>query len=117
MKTIGKGLVALLSTSELVEQSANKYVFIASFTTTQNETLKVFEKLTGEKWKVEQVSSKPVQKEGLEKLGKGDYSVAGQLIQAAIFSDEGLADVSKRVWNEKLGLPKESLEDTLKAAL
>lgn len=117
MRTIGKGLVALLSTPELVEQSANAYVYITSFTTTQNEMLKIFEKLTGEKWKIENVNAKAVQKDALEKFGKGDYSAVRELILAANFSDEGLGDISKLAWNEKLGLPKESMEDTIKAAL
>lgn len=117
LRTIGKALVALLSTNELVEESKNEYIYVSSFTTTQNEILRIFESITGEKWKVEHAKTKPIQDDGLAKLGKGDYSAVPGLIQAAIFSDERLGDLGAKVWDQKLGLPKESLEGTLKAAL
>jgi hypothetical protein len=117
LKQIGKGLVAMLSTPELVEESANKYVYITSFTVTQNELLRRFEKLTGDKWTVEHVKTDPIHQESTEKFKKGDRSAIGALIQTAVFSDEKLADFSDRAWDQKLGLPREDLDETLAALL
>ena len=117
LDTIGKALVAVLSTPELVEQSKNTYIYVASLTATQNDILAILEKLTGKSWTTEAVSSKQVSKDGLEKFGMGDFSVVGGLIQSAIFGDEKLGDLSRMLWNEKLGLLKEDLETVIKNVL
>lgn len=116
LKRVGESLVALLSSKELVEESANKYVYVTSFTTTQNKILSIYEKLTGMKWKVNELQAESVLSDGLEKFKSRDFSAVPRLIQAAIFSKETLADFSGKSWDKKLGLPEESLEETIKAA-
>jgi hypothetical protein len=117
LSTIGTGLVSLFSTPANIADSANKYVYIASHTVSQNQILAGLERVTGEKFTVTKVEAKPSIKENLEKLGKGDHSAVIPLIQAASLGDEALGDFTKvegGVWNEKLGLKKEDLDADLK---
>jgi hypothetical protein len=119
LSTIGLSLVNLLAPSNLAE-SANKYVYVASHTVSQNQILKGFEKVTGSSWSITKKSSKEDITTGHEKLKSHDYSVIGSLIQAAAFGDAAYGDfgsVKGGVWNGKLGLPKEDLEADLKAVL
>ncbi|KAF2431557.1 NAD(P)-binding protein [Tothia fuscella] len=120
LPTIGLSLVKILSTESNLKATANKYIYVASHTVSQNDILKAVEKITGSKWNVTSFSSKEVIPAELEKLGKHDYSGVMKLIQAAAFGDGGLGDFGKvegGVWNEKLGLPKENFEEDLKKFL
>ena len=118
LATIGDALVALLSKPDLLEQSANKYIFVSSFTTTQNEVLKVLEELTNAKWAVEKVDATAAHAEAVAKVAKGDYSAARTMIQASILSKEQLSDLRPLgLWNDKLGLRKESLEEEVQKVL
>jgi hypothetical protein len=63
------------------------------------------------------VSSAELKKRGDEKVAKGDFSGIGDLIQAGAFGDKGLSDHTKYLWDEKLGLEKEDLEESVKLAL
>lgn len=112
--TIGE---AVVKTLEHAEATKNQYVYISGFQTTQNELLAAAEKITGEKWTVDKVSSNDLKAKGNELLQKGDFSGLGPLIQAATFGEEQLGDLKPAgLWNEKLGLTQDDLEDSLKAA-
>lgn len=63
------------------EATVNRYLFIDSFTVSQNEVLASFEKATGTKWAVEQVDAEEMKKSGLEKMSKGNFSGAMCLIR------------------------------------
>lgn len=112
---IGLTIIKALEKEDLTK---NQYVYVSSFTTTQLEILAAAEKITGEKWTVTDVNTKDHIKEGNEKLQKGDFSGILNLLQGVTFSvEEGLGDLTPQgLWNEKLGLPKESFEDSIKAA-
>ncbi|KAF2258724.1 isoflavone reductase family protein-like protein CipA [Lojkania enalia] len=110
--------LALIKILEKPSETKNKFVYISSFTTTQNDILAAAEKLTGEKFKVDHVSSKDLQASGSEKLGKGDFSGIAELIQASAFGAQELCDLTPAgLWNDKLGLEKESFEDSIKSVL
>ncbi|KAH7392617.1 hypothetical protein BKA66DRAFT_457889 [Pyrenochaeta sp. MPI-SDFR-AT-0127] len=113
--TIGLALVKSLEKPDLTK---NQYVYVSSFVTTQLEILAAAEKITGEKWTVTDVSTKDHIKEGQEKLQKGDFSGILNLLQGVTFSvEEDLGDLTPQgLWNEKLGLPKDNFEDSIKAA-
>lgn len=116
--TIGNGLVALLSKE--LDASANKYVYIASHTVSQNQILAGLERVTGEKFAVTKVDSKKSIEENRAKLAKHDHSAILGLIQAAAYGDDGLGDFTKvagGLWNEKLGLAKEDLDENLKTVV
>lgn len=97
----------------------NQYVYVRSFTTTQNEVLAAAEKASGEKWTVNHIDAKKHIEEGNQKIAKHDYSGVVNLLQGITYSDElNLGDFSYAgLWNEKLGLPKEDLEEEVKKAL
>ena len=55
---------------------------------------------------------------GNEKLKKQDFSGIGDLIRAGAFGGRGLGDSEPYgLWNERLGLKKEDLEESVRAGL
>jgi hypothetical protein len=121
LSTIGLALVKTLSSSSALQATANQYVYVGSHTVSQNEILDGFQKLTGNAWSVAQEkNTKEVVPVELEKVKKGDYSGITNLILAAAYGDAAYGDFRKvpgGLWNDKLGLPKEDLETSLKAVL
>ncbi|KAF2829975.1 isoflavone reductase family protein [Ophiobolus disseminans] len=111
--------LSIIKALEKADVSKNQYVFVSGFQTSQKEILEVAEKVTGEKWNVTHGSGKALIEEGQAKLQKGDFSGILNLIQGATFeAGEQLGDLSPEgLWNEKLGLPKDDLEKTIRAAL
>lgn len=120
LSTIGKTVVAILS-PKYIDETKNKEVFVASHTVSQSQILAGFEKISGEKWAVEKIDSRPVHERALASLKAGDYGFGtiGPLILTFTFGANlgGLSDISGKLWNEKLGLPKEDLEQDLKDIL
>ncbi|KAJ9606992.1 hypothetical protein H2200_009003 [Cladophialophora chaetospira] len=119
---IGRSVVAIL---ERPDETANQYVYINSFTTTQNKMLKAFEDISGEKFKVTHAKKEDFSKVAQEKIksdpGKGAAYVEGGLgaIILIMLNHRGYNEYSKTkgLWNKRLGLPEEKLEDTVKAVL
>lgn len=109
---IGRALVAILNQAE---ETANRLVFVESFTTTQLEILAALEKAAGEKFQVVNLTSEDVRAEAARQLGEGNLlEGGGKLITALVLGKEGLedhSDVEGGIWNERLGLPKENLEE------
>jgi len=59
-----------------------------------------------------------VEKLGDEKLAKGDYSAFGDFLKPLLFGDGiGASPKEAQLANKELGLPKEDLKATVKAAL
>ena len=86
--------------------------------TSQAEILQIAEKITGTKWTVKHKSSKELIDLGNEKIKKHDFDGISDLIKAGAFGAEGLADYSSEgLWNEKLGLQKEDLEESVRVGL
>jgi nucleoside-diphosphate-sugar epimerase len=111
---IGTATVKALEKADLTK---NQYVYVSGFQTTQTEILAAAEKATGTKWTVKKATVDDTIKEGQAKLQKGDYSGIMQLLQGATFNRQQLGDFSPQgLWNEKLGVPEGSLEETVKAA-
>ena len=112
---VARGLVQALHHPE---KTANRAIFIASFTTTNNEVLAALEKATpgsdsDKKWTVVKVDSAAEMKDGQEKRAQGDYM--GSMVQnlCATWYTEGKgADFEKDpgLDNERLGLPLEDLD-------
>lgn len=111
---IGRALVAVLSHAT---ETANKLVFVESFTTTQLEIHAALEKASGEEWKVVNKTSESVRAEGFKLLGEGKIlEGGGNLITALVLGKEGLedhSDVEGGIWNIRLGLPVETVEETV----
>ncbi|KAK6540560.1 hypothetical protein TWF694_009351 [Orbilia ellipsospora] len=100
--------------------TANKYVYVGSFTTTQNEVLGVLESVTGEKWAVEKTSSAEKVNIGKEQVVKRrDSTAIRPLVTAAMYHERSGSDFESEIGlsNEELGLSKEKLEDVIKKVL
>jgi len=137
--TIGTAVVACLSSPSRFADTANQYVYINSFTTTQNEVIKLIEEYTGRSMKRNNVSAKELGKKSLAIIeangglqGCKDFSPTPERpyspgsvegIVACIFGGEhfgGINQYSRRegcLWNERLGLPRESIEETVKGVV
>ncbi|KAI0473442.1 hypothetical protein GGR56DRAFT_531690 [Xylariaceae sp. FL0804] len=108
---IGRAVVAVL---QRPEATANRYLSIASFNVSQNQVLAVAEKLSGEKWTVNRADTADQEKEGAEKLARGDYSAFSNFLRRRLYGDgAGLAVRGDDCANALLGLEEESLEATV----
>ncbi|KAB8260635.1 hypothetical protein BDV32DRAFT_158704 [Aspergillus pseudonomiae] len=109
---------AVVSVLQHPQETRNKYLYIASVETTQNEILAVLEEATGAKWSVKATTTEDQVDEGFKKLGAGDFSGAFQLVRATCYGNTpGLqANYAKDVTlaNDVLGLKLESVRDTVK---
>lgn len=110
--TIGLATASILKNPD---KTANKYLYIRSFVASQNEILAALERSTGKKWTTTAASTEELGKEGHERLGKGDWKGIPALILAAIYSGNPVLDytTSRELQNEELGLPKETLDETV----
>lgn len=97
------------------EKTANKYLFIDSFTVTQNQVLASLEKANGVKWEIKHMDAELEKKNGQEKLSKGDFSGAMDLIRYINFVDGFGCDYMKHAEgaNKLLSLPKQTLDEVV----
>ncbi|KAI9737815.1 MAG: hypothetical protein M1834_009184 [Cirrosporium novae-zelandiae] len=111
---IGRAVSRIL---ELPDKTANQYLWVKSFTTTQNELISILEEVTGTKWDIQKGSAGDIYKMGQEKFAKKDPSSFINFLQAYLLIDgSGLSTVSdEEAANDLLGLPKEDLKDTIKS--
>ena len=120
--------VAAVLTPKNYDQTSNQYVFINSFTVTQSQVLVKLEEVTGTKFNVTNVKAAEVFKEGHAQLATGIVETLGNskyqkgslpLIEAEIYNLHGMNRYSqtKGLWNDRLGLPQESLEETIKGVV
>lgn len=112
---VGNALIKIL---ENAGATKNQYVYISEFQVSQNELLAAAEKVMGEKFTVDRVSAKDHVAFGNKLLQNGNHAGIGALVQSITFGDEKLGDLSPSgLWNEKLGLELDSIEDSIKAGL
>lgn len=110
LSTIGAAVAGVLRKPE---ETANRYIFIYSSTTTGNELLAALEKATGKKWDVEHKTIEETIKTGREKVSKNDFSGMAELIVASIFGGNPGSDFTadQQLANKLLGLPEETLDE------
>ncbi|KAK2753982.1 NmrA-like family protein [Colletotrichum kahawae] len=115
---IGRAIISVLKHPS---ETRNQLVFVESFTTTQREVLNALEKSTGKDWKVKEETSENVRIDGFKRLGEGDIVGGGaSVIMALVLGSEALEDhtnVKGGMWNERLGLEKESVQDVVRDVL
>ncbi|KAK6448823.1 hypothetical protein FP744_10005073 [Trichoderma asperellum] len=114
-KDLGAATAAVLKKPE---ETANKYLFISSVETTQNEILAALEEATGTKWTVNNTTTKEQVDAALQKLGAGDFSGALALVRATSYSNTpGLKSNYAKdevLSNDLLGLKPTSVVETVK---
>jgi len=98
-----------------IPETANKYIFIDSFTVSQNEVLVSFEKATKKKWEATHVDAEEQKKIGMEKVARGDFSGAQLLIRYfnCIEGHGGNFATYEKTSNGLLSLPKEDLDSVV----
>lgn len=110
---VARAVAAVLSSAEHLDASKNRHVYINSFTTTQNDVLKALEAATGEKFAVTQAT----RKELVDSAPQGPAATMS-LIAAMIYGyPRDLNHYSQYpggVWNERLGLPRENVDDSVR---
>jgi hypothetical protein len=95
------------------------YLYISSFTVSQNEILASLEKATATKWTVDKGSTVDREREGKVKLANGDFSGVLLLLARLMYGgDAGTNFEEERTLaNKLLGLPQESLDETVQAVV
>ncbi|UKZ68384.1 uncharacterized protein TrAtP1_009423 [Trichoderma atroviride] len=113
-KELGAATAAVLKKPE---ETANKYLFISSVETTQNEILAALEETTGTKWTVNKTTTKEQVDAALEKLGAGDFLGSLALVRATVYGDiPGLKSNYAKdevLANNLLGLKPASVAETV----
>ena len=126
---VGRAVAAVLAPQNLAA-TRNRYVFVNSFTTTQNEVLRALERHCGggARFEVTHVSAREVAELGRGQLEKGEWVELGggrylrgsaEMIFAAIYGDGGVNCYSgvegEGLWNRRLGLEEgESVDETVR---
>jgi len=98
LETIGTAVAAILRKPE---ETANKYIYISSFSISQNEILAALEKLTGKKWTIERTTAAKSILTGQEELGRGEFIGAFDIVKGIVAG------------SPITGLPKETLEESV----
>ena len=116
LATTGLATAAIL---DKPAETADRYVFVNSFRTTQNKILSALQTVTHQQWKVRRTTCEEESRVGKERLEKGDWGGIGQAIMGASYSG-GEYDFAegRDLDNELLGLPvDEDLEATVERIL
>ena len=103
---------AVVGALKYPQEIANKHLHVRSVETCQNELLRAFEDVTGEKWPVAHESTKDLLVRGREKLAKGDRGWVLDLIVAQLLEEgEGRSIVvtEDKADNRLLGMPEENV--------
>lgn len=113
--TIGEAIASILSRPH---DTANKILNISSFTTSQNEVLRLLESESGQKWQVTHLRSTDLEDLSLEKEREGNPWFFVFLLQRHSFSDGANASLREEdSANSFLGLQKEDIGSTVRKAL
>ncbi|KAK9368097.1 hypothetical protein V1509DRAFT_639990 [Lipomyces kononenkoae] len=111
--SLGKVVSGILT---VPDEFANRYAFVSEFTVSQNDILDALLKATKtdrKDWTIEHRTTADLRKSGFEKLAKGDFSGAIDLIGSALFQAGLGSDYStiRKLDNALVGLEKGDLVD------
>ncbi|OCL15265.1 NmrA-like family protein [Glonium stellatum] len=114
LRQIGR---AVVSTLLHLQETENKYIYVNSFTVTQNRVLAALENATQKKWVVKKDTVERLAASGIEKINDGDVSVGTvDVITAAIYGHGAVNNFGEKIekWNRILGLPDEDLDTVVR---
>lgn len=120
--TLGRVGTAISAVLENIELTRNQFVYVNSLTTTQNQLVESLEKATGEKFEVTTGTSEELWQNGKAALEKGSARGRLDIIAAGLYQKGAslkMAQYSENrgLWNDRLGLPEESLTDVVNGIL
>lgn len=118
MSTIGLAVARSLS-PKYASETKNRYIYIRSVTTSQDEILANLEKVTGKEWSKNHVDLDPAFADAGAKASKGDMSgIALVLMGLLLNKNTGMNWDNRDVLADAvLDLPKENLDDIVKKIL
>ena len=105
---------------QLPTQTANLFLYISDWSLSQNDILASLEKITGERWARNRVSSAAKAKEGKEKMVRdGDATGLYDLVKFSLLAGGYGGDYERDevVANGLLGLPRVDLDEVVKGVL
>jgi len=108
--------------SPCLAQFQNNFVYASSFTISQKDMFESVLRVTGasaDDWKVTHMPAKEAYDEGMKKFQSGDRSGFMLLMYARSFFPDGAGnfEASRGLDNDKLGLPKEDLDEFTKEGI
>ncbi|MCJ1396351.1 hypothetical protein MMC18_009241 [Xylographa bjoerkii] len=100
----------------------NKFVYCSSFTISQKEMFESILRVTGasaDDWKVTYVPVKEAYQDAVKRMQSGDLTGFAQAMYSRFFFPDGAGNygASRGLDNDKLGLPKEDLDEFTKEAI
>ena len=104
-------------------ETANKFVYVSSIATTQNEIVAALEKAQGVTYEKSSKSSEARLQEAREALSKGDFSGAVNTVKTVCVgnvpgTNQHFETTEKdRLFNDVLNIPRTSLEETVQRAM
>ncbi|XP_014557344.1 hypothetical protein COCVIDRAFT_37253 [Bipolaris victoriae FI3] len=102
------------------DETANKQIFLCDFMVSIREIVGALEKVSGETFRIEDKESKPEIEALKKKYESGDASATFGLLALSFGADVDVGydfPGEQQVWNEKLGLPKVTLEELVEEAM
>lgn len=111
---VGAAVVSLLKHPA---ETANKYLYVSTITTSQAEILKSIQSHTGSRWTVEDVDTQSQIARGRQMVSEGDFAGMFLLVQASMYGTvEGIRSnyaLEEELANRVLGLPAEGSLDAV----
>ncbi|KAG0633188.1 hypothetical protein HOY80DRAFT_656103 [Tuber brumale] len=101
LSDVGQSVVGVLTHPE---ETKDRYVFVQSALTTQNKLLAAAEEAAGEKFAVVHQNTEEVEREGNEKIAKGDFSGFIDLIRRGVWGEGYGGDYSDMLDNAIFGV-------------
>jgi len=116
LSSIGASVVGVLSNPEAFK---NADVRVHDFYVSQQQILATAEKITGEKWGVENADAAELERTTSAGLARGEFTVENiyGLIKAYIFGDNSSASWGEDDDSVKVGLVKKNLEEEIRKVL
>jgi len=113
---IGQAVAKIL---EHPSETQNRFIYINSFSASQNQVLTSLEKATGKKWEVDNVDSKEERERGLEMIKHRNVIMGiGTIAKVVSFSEGYGACFEKEegieISNRMLGLQEEDLDEVVR---
>ncbi|CAG7555230.1 unnamed protein product [Fusarium equiseti] len=109
---------AVVSTIEHPDETRNRYLYVYSVVTTQNEILQSLEKATAAQWTVEKTTTDAEVTEARKRLSAGDFSGGFILVRATTYGNtQGLrANYAEEEssGNDILGIDIEGVDETVR---
>ncbi|KAI1110173.1 NAD(P)-binding protein [Nemania sp. NC0429] len=121
--TVPNTAAGLVQALKMREETKNQNIFLSDFATTQKQLLDAIERIEGVRYKVESIDGEKVIAEKQEEVRRGIESAASiyPLIEGGFATGRYGGHLEEEpgavIMNERLGLPKKTLDEVVAAAL